>query len=101
MAYALCLKYDNDKFYIHKLFDLSSKTTPKVSKNNQNNAKLFSSEASAKNWADKNKIPYDYEVVFVVAQLPKQEREKTESQPTYKKLNRGSMDESLPNFLKM
>lgn len=99
MSYALRITYQGQQHYIHRGFDYGP-DSPKTT-NNMNYAKLFASEREAKSWRQRNEIPVEYEVVFVVSRLPdKDDEEEQNTGSKYKKLSSGSIDESLPDFLR-
>jgi hypothetical protein len=64
-----------------------------------NFAMLFHTESDSKRFAKRNGIPDEYQSVFIPITI-KEVVKPTQQKKYYNVLNRGSLDEAMPEFLK-
>lgn len=98
MAFSLCLKYLEERYYIHKNYGRSEQS-PKTT-HNQNYAMLFKTESDSVKFREKNAIPVDYEPTFLMLKL--KDSDKKQKSPGQRKtvaIIKEDISKIMPDFL--
>lgn len=99
MAFALHLQLIEESHYIHKQFLSEDKDAPRTTRN-MNFAYLFESESVADRFKKRHGLPVEWRAKFIPVSFPTETPEQTAKRKYYTTLNRGKLEDEIPDFFK-